>query len=281
MYLVKLPSGMRPASREHNVAAVSQPFEAGITIDLQSAAESFEMSGWTLGTAIGAVDINRGRRLRSIPRSIIAGIDPEPAGLGAAAAGIEHRDRCVVGKQSLRGKDVRSEPCVQRLQPPDCATNPVGKCRAIQLDALPGEDLALPIKRKMIAILGDQNVGEETGSRQPLGDWPLRSRRLVNGAAGPAAIAWPADTDDAKPRRHMIEHLADSLADRMKRTAAAGTGLMLEIQPHVFTRQVCGQACPIGPFGPGRLIRRWRKLGLSASEIGFEVFKAKLQLLII
>jgi hypothetical protein len=26
-------------------------------------------------------------------------IDPQPAGLGAAAAGIEHRDRRVVGKQ--------------------------------------------------------------------------------------------------------------------------------------------------------------------------------------
>ena len=42
---------------------------------------------------------------------------------------------------------------LQRFQPPDRAANPIGEGRAIQLDALPGEDLALPIKRKVIAVL--------------------------------------------------------------------------------------------------------------------------------
>ena len=47
---------------------------------------------------------------------------------------------------------------LQRLQPPDRTAHPVGQYRTFKLDALPGEDLALPIKRKMIAILGDQNL---------------------------------------------------------------------------------------------------------------------------
>jgi hypothetical protein len=33
----------------------------------------------------------------------------------------------------------------------------------------------------------------------------------------------------------MIEHLADGLADRMKRAAAAGTGFMFDIELDVFT----------------------------------------------
>jgi hypothetical protein len=44
-------------------------------------------------------EVDRGRWFGPRPRSIVARIDPQPAGLGAAAAGIEHRDRGVVGKQ--------------------------------------------------------------------------------------------------------------------------------------------------------------------------------------
>ena len=118
------------------------------------------------------------------------------------------------------------EPGLQRLQPPDGAANPVGERRAVQLDTVPGEDLALPVERKVIAIFGDQDMSEKAGRGHALGDRPLRGRRLMNGAAGPAAIAWPADADDTKPRRHMIEHLADGLADQVQFAAAARAGLL-------------------------------------------------------
>src|SRR3984885_10347985 len=70
----------------------------------------------------------------------------------------------------------------------------------------------------------------------------LRGGRLMNSPAGPAAIARPADADNSKPRGHMIEHLADSLADHMQFTAAAGARLMLEIEPHVLAGQMRRQA---------------------------------------
>jgi hypothetical protein len=82
---------------------------------------------------------------------------------------------------------------------------------------------------------------------QSLADRPLRSRGLMDGPAGPAAIARPADADDPKPRRHMIEHLADSLADHKQFTAAAGADLMLEIEPDVLAGQMRRQAWSIGP----------------------------------
>lgn len=68
----------------------------------------------------------------------------------------------------------------------------------------------------------------------------------MNSPAGPTAIARPADTDDSKPRGHMIEHLADSLADHMQFAAAAGAPLMLKIEPHVLTGQMRRQAWSIG-----------------------------------
>jgi len=42
----------------------------------------------------------------------------------------------------------------------------------------------------------------------------LQHAIMVDGPAGPAAIAQSADTDDPKPRRHMIEHLARNRAAR-------------------------------------------------------------------
>jgi hypothetical protein len=45
----------------------------------------------------------------------------------------------------------------------------------------------------------------------------------------------------------MIEHLADGLADCMERAAAAGAGLMIEIESYVLAGQMRRQAWPIGP----------------------------------
>src|SRR6266576_2549895 len=137
--------------------------------------------------------------------------------------------------------------CLQRLQPPASAADPICQGRAIDLDILPGEDLALPVKRQVIAVFGDQDMREKAGSGEAFGDWTLWGGHLVDGPAGPAAIARPADADDPKPCRHVVQHLADSLPDGMKLAAATGANLLIEIDPHIFTGQMRWQAWPIGP----------------------------------
>src|SRR5258705_12661212 len=145
------------------------------------------------------------------------------------------------------------EPCLQRLQPPASAADPVCQGRAIDLDTLPGEDLALPVKRQVIAVFGDQDMREKTGSGEALGDRTLRGGRLMDGPAGPAAIAPPADAADPKPRPHVVQHLADGLADGLKLAAAAGAGPLIEIDPHVRSGQMLRQGVTIRS-GSGR----WR-----------------------
>jgi hypothetical protein len=81
---------------------------------------------------------------------------------------------------------MRREPGLQRLQPPAGAADPVGKGRAVDLDALPGKDLALPVQRQMIAVFGDQDMGEKTGTGEALGDRTLRGgRSRAGGTMGP------------------------------------------------------------------------------------------------
>jgi len=69
-------------------------------------------------------------------------------------------DRRRIGVSSanslVESKHMHREAGLQRLQPPTSAAHPVRKSRAIDIDPVPGEDLALPVKRKVIAVLGDQ-----------------------------------------------------------------------------------------------------------------------------
>src|SRR5258706_16391759 len=81
----------------------------------------------------------------------------------------------------------RGQSCLQRLQPPASAADPICQGRAIDLDILPGEDLALPVKRQVIAVFGDQAMREKAGSGEAFGDRRLWGGHLVDGPAGPAA----------------------------------------------------------------------------------------------
>src|SRR5882672_6090568 len=123
-------------------------------------------------------------------------------------------------------------------------------------------------------------MGEKTGTGEALGDRTLRGGRLMNAPAGPAAIARPADPDHPKPRGHVIEHLADGLADHMQLAAAAGARLMIELEPHVLTGQMRRQAWPPGWHSGCLGCRRWKR-GFDPRDVGVEVVEAELQLVVV
>src|SRR6185312_2661076 len=272
---------MRPARRQLDMAGHGQPFEARIPVDLQDALELRQVRRRTLRAPVGAIEVHSRRRLGPTRWPVVASIDPQAPGLGASAARIEHRDRRIIGEQGPGAEHVRGDPGLQGLQPPDRTTYPVRERRTIEFDAMPGKDLALSVQGQVVAILGDEDVREKPWCGQTLGDRALRSRRLVNRSARATAVARSTDADDAQPRRDMIEHLADRLADHVQGAATAWACPVLDIDQLVLTGQMRRQARPVDVQpATGRLLRGW-KLRLGARKIGFEVFKAELQLIVI
>ena len=84
--------GRRPA-----VLRRVEVVESGVTIRLQQATERAEVRARMLALAVRTVAVEHRRRRRSGARPVVAQVDPQPAGLGAAATRVEHRDRRVVG----------------------------------------------------------------------------------------------------------------------------------------------------------------------------------------
>jgi hypothetical protein len=77
---------------------------------------------------------------------------PIISGPGAAKARLQHRDRRVIGVDLLGGEDVLADAVDDRLQQPNRLADPIAQGRAVEVEAVAGIDLALPVERQMIAI---------------------------------------------------------------------------------------------------------------------------------
>jgi len=136
---------MRPAKCKRDVATLGELGVAGIAIDLQDPLEAVEMGDRPLGLAVGCIDIGYSRGIGAAPWPVVRGIGPELPGLGTAAAGIEHRHRRLIGEQLGPLPELNEETVVQRTQVPGGVADPVRQRGPIQLDALAGVNLGLPV----------------------------------------------------------------------------------------------------------------------------------------
>ena len=110
---------------------------------------------------------------------------------------------------------------------------------------MPREDLALPIERRVVAIFAHQHMRQQARARHSFGDRTLRRRSLVDRSAGTTTVFGAPDAQNSQPCRHEVEHLADRLADHMERAAAAGADALINIDRHVFPRQMFGKPLPM------------------------------------
>jgi hypothetical protein len=168
------------------------------------------------------------------------------------------------------------------LQPPASAAHPVRQGRAVDIDPVAGKDLGLTIERGMVAVLADQHVGQQRGARQSLGDGTLGCRRLVDRAAGAAAIFGAANAQHPQACRHKVEHLADGLADGMERALATGADGTVDAEFDILARQMAGEAITAGLSD--RIEAGWRSgwsTCLDMRDIGVEIFQAEGQLIVI
>ncbi|GAY21268.1 hypothetical protein SFOMI_1805 [Sphingobium fuliginis] len=239
---------MRPAEGEADLLApLGERGVAAIAIDLQDACEVPEMGLGPFGLTVRGVDVGHHRRITAAPGSIVADIGPQLPGLGATSPGIEHRGSGLVGEEPLGLAQLLERVIAQGPQVPGRPADPVSERRAIELDTLAGVDLRLPVQGKMIGILGDENLGDQRLGRNAALDDPRRCWRLQDRAlARTAAVARTPGDKDAEGRGNDVAPLGDILADRVERAAAAGAGLVLDIDDLLDALEMCGQRAAVG-----------------------------------
>jgi hypothetical protein len=177
---IKLAPRVRPARGKDDVALAGQPFEPGIAVDVENALEVLEMRRRALGLSVRCEQIDSCRRLGSRPRSLLTCVDPKTSSLRASATRIEHRDRRIVGEEMILGKEVLAQSLVQGFEPPAGTADPTGERRTAEIDTVPGEDLRLPVERRVIAIFADEHLGEQCRRCEPASNWAFRRRCLYH-----------------------------------------------------------------------------------------------------
>ena len=88
----------------------------------------------------------------------------------------------------------------------------------------------MPVERGVIAVLADQHLGEQRWRREAAGDQPLRRGRLDPRVAGAARVFWAGNAHDTKLRRNPVQHLADTLADRMQSATTARASVAFDVE---------------------------------------------------
>ena len=179
---------MAPAEGERDRAVPApggKPAEAAIAVHLQGAAEPGQVGRRPGRLAVAGIDI--GHRRRPLPErgAVVGRIAPEPAHPGPAEAALQGGQRRVVGEHPGMPDDMVEDEVAQRPQPPAGLADPVAQGGAVELDALPGQDLALPVERDAVAVLGHQHLDQQRLGGQAAGDDARRRRLLVHPVLAP------------------------------------------------------------------------------------------------
>ncbi len=165
------------------------------------------------------------------------------------------------------------------------AADPIGQRRTVEHDTLSGINLRLAVQRKMIGIFGDKHLRHGRLGRQPALDQPGRRWRLQHAVlASPASIFGPAHDQHAELRRHDVKPLAGILANPMQRLAAAGAGVVVDIDHHLHARQMCRKRSPVHPALRGSVRPLGRiglvTLGLAARRDLLDLFEPEQHLIL-
>lgn len=109
------------------------------------AGEAIPCGGWGLTT----------------PRTLIAGVGPEPCGLRLAGAGGQHADGRVIGEDHFGRQHMTPDGIGEGFQQGGALADPVGQGRAIEVEPLAREDLALAIQGKMAGVFAHQHMSQQ------------------------------------------------------------------------------------------------------------------------
>lgn len=150
--------------------------------------------------AIRTEDVADGRWCRVTPGTAVADIGPQSACHGLALAWLQHRDGRVVAMKSMASEHMLADLHQQWLQQCAGLADPVRHGRAGKIDAFPRVNLGLAIERQVIAISGDQDMGDQTRLAAPDNDDSAKGRETVMASASAASISSSASSSCSMPR---------------------------------------------------------------------------------
>ncbi len=151
-----------------------------------------------------------------------------------------------------------------------CGADPTGERGAVEVDALSAVDLRLPVERKRVGVLGDQHVGQKTGSGKAAIDGPGRRRSLHDPVAGIATQLRPHVPDHLEAGTDVLQHLGDIFAELAQSTAAVGASRMIGQMGVDLARKMLRQRPAEGLRGNRSFCRCNRSLlldGLGRAEL--------------
>ena len=113
-----------------------------------------------LAAAVARVEECRGRRIWATERPVVTHVRPV-----RVLPLSQDRHGGVVGMDALGRKHMRPDRFDQRHQRCPAGTDPVGKRRHIEIDALAGVCCTLAVERQVQSVLREQDIGEQVGAR--------------------------------------------------------------------------------------------------------------------
>jgi hypothetical protein len=164
--------------RMSRIGLAVQLIEAGIAVGLQDAAEVAQVTSRMQPFAIRRVCEPHRRRIAAAGRSVIPNIGPQPTLFRGPPAGTQDRHRRVVGMEFVAVEHMPLQGIDQGPQQRTRLSDPVGQRRAIEINALPGIDLALAVQWQMVTIFRHEYMSQEAWPCESSGDRPTRCRRL-------------------------------------------------------------------------------------------------------
>ena len=111
-----------------------------------------------------------------------------------------------------------------RIKQPGYLSDPVGQCRAVEVDPVTGKNLALPVERQVVEVFRHQQVGEQGRCGATARGRHRWRRGLGNDVARLAGEFRPNVADDLEVPGHVIEHFGNVFAKPGHHPAAIGAG---------------------------------------------------------
>lgn len=114
---------------------------------------------------------------------------------------------------ALGAEYVLSDQFVQWAQRRGAGADMIGQCRDVEVDALAGIGLALPVQWLMLAVLGIKDHRQQARPDAAARDGMERRRRLADLLADAAGELLTDGLDHLPLPRHHFQRLGDALAE--------------------------------------------------------------------